>query len=243
MTPRILISIKNFLLDIFFPRFCLGCKKEGNYLCEDCFSLIEILEHQHCPFCSKIVFNGKTCESCRKKKKLDGIYFATLYENPLVKKMIHYFKYEPFVKELAKPLTFLIITHLLNLNKTSCHDLKNKSMLLPIPLHRQKLKWRGFNQSEEIAKELSEFLKVPVQANVLTKPFKTQSQTGLKVRQRIKNVRGAFEVKRKKQVKGKTILLIDDVLTTGSTMEEAAFALKQSGAKEVWGIVVAREKT
>jgi len=114
---KFLPSIKNFILDILFPRFCINCNKEGNYLCQDCFSLIEISESQYCPFCSspKIVLDGKTCNYCRRRKKLVGLFCTTSYNNFVVKKLINQFKYEPYIKELSKLLCSLIVAHLNNL--------------------------------------------------------------------------------------------------------------------------------
>jgi len=156
---KIFISIKNFLLDLLFPKFCISCGKDGSYLCQDCFSLIDILERQYCPFCSrpKIVIDGKTCNFCSRSKSLNGLYCAASYNNFIVKKLINQFKYEPYIKELSKPLSSLIVAHLINLNKVENFQ---DYILAPIPLHKKKLKKRGFNQASEIAKELSKILKI-----------------------------------------------------------------------------------
>jgi competence protein ComFC len=111
------LQIKDFILDIIFPKFCIGCEKEETYLCEDCKSCLEISEQIFC-LCEKpnrLIQDGK-CNKCR-FKKLDGLYFAVSYQNQLVKKLIHQFKYEPLIKELSKPLADLIISHFLLLNK------------------------------------------------------------------------------------------------------------------------------
>lgn len=229
---------KEILLDILFPKFCVGCGKEGTYLCEDCFYLIEILEKQYCPFCQipKIVLDGRTCPLCRKSKKLTGLFCATSYENFLVKKIIHEYKYS-LIKELAIPLSLLIIIHFYNLGK-----LKNFSdfILIPVPLHKKKLKNRGFNQAEEIAKELSKFLNIPLLSNGLIKTKQTKSQTELQKEDREKNVKGVFVCTKNSSVRKRKILLVDDIFTTGATMEECARVLKEAGAREVWGVVVAR---
>ncbi len=231
--------IKEFVLDIFFPKFCINCSKEESYLCQDCFSLIDISERQYCPFCfqSRVVLDGKTCGFCRRSKKLTGLYSAVSYNNFIVKKMINQFKYEPYIKELSKPLSSLIIVHLINLNKTlNLFDF----VLVPIPLHKKKLKQRGFNQAEEIAKELSENLKLPAFNDILIKTKRTPSQVELEKEEREKNIKNVFLCRKPELVKNKKILLVDDIFTTGSTMEECALTLKRAGAKEIWGIVVAR---
>jgi len=236
---KIFISIKNFLLDLLFPKFCISCGKDGSYLCQNCFSLIDILERQYCPFCSrpKIVIDGKTCNFCNRSKSLNGLYCAASYNNFIVKKLINQFKYEPYIKELSKPLSSLIVTHLINLDKVENFQ---DYILVPIPLHKKKLKKRGFNQASEIAKELSENLKIPVFNDALIKTKQTPAQVNLKKEEREENIKGVFLCQKPELVMGKKILLIDDIFTTGSTMEQCARLLKEAGAKVVWGIIVAR---
>ncbi len=234
---KFFVFIKNLLLDILFPKFCIGCGKEGSYLCKDCLSLIEIIEYQFCPVCGKRIINGKICETCKKKTNLNGLYFAVSYQNQLVKKLITQFKYKPFIKQLSPILSFLIITHLSALNKTDFSEFS----LIPVPLSKKRLKWRGFNQSKEIAKELSKYLKIPVLDNTLFRKKETVPQTKLKKEQRKENIKQVFLCDKQKLKENKKILLIDDVYTTGATMEECAKVLKQAGVKEVRGIVIARE--
>lgn len=232
-------SLKNFILDILFPRFCLNCSKEGNYLCPDCASLISISDRQYCPFCSepKIVFGGRTCPRCRRTKKLSGLYYATSYADFLPRKIIKKFKYEPFAKELAEPLSSLIISYLINLNKLA--DFAD-FFTIPIPSHRKKLKQRGFNPAEEIGKKITKVLKIPLLNEVLVKTKPTAAQADLQREERLENIKGVFHCQRPELIAGKKILLIDDVFTTGATMEECATELKKAGAKEVWGMAVAR---
>lgn len=234
-----LSSIKEFILDLLFPKFCISCGKEGSYLCQDCFSLIDILERQYCPFCPqpKVVLDGKTCNFCKRSKSLNGLYCAASYNNFIVKKLINQFKYEPYIKELSKPLSSLIVVHLINLDKVENFQ---DYILVPIPLHKKKLKKRGFNQAGEIAKELSENLKIPVFNDALIKIKQTPAQVELKKEEREENIKGVFLCQKPELVVGKKIFLIDDIFTTGSTMEQGARLLKEAGAKEVWGIVVAR---
>ncbi len=235
---KFLSKTKEFLLDILFPKFCVNCGREGSYLCSDCFFLIDVSERQYCPFCypPKIVLDGRTCSSCRRFKKLNGLYSAVPYNSFMIKKLIHQFKYS-YIKELAKPLSNLIIIHLANLNKLSNF---NDFVLIPVPLHKKKLKQRGFNQSEEIAKELAKTLRAPILNNVLLKTKQTSDQVDLKKEEREKNIKGAFFCQRPDLIFNRKILLVDDIFTTGSTMEESALTLKQAGAKEVWGTAVAR---
>lgn len=238
-------KIKNFILDVLFPKFCLNCAKEGNYLCQDCQSLLEVLEDNFC-LCqkSKRLPEAGKCQQCR-SKKLNGLYCALSYQNHLVKKLIQKFKYQPHIKELSKNLSSLITTHFLLLslgfNNNTIKKKFSKSILMPVPISKKKLKQRGFNQTEEIGKELAKFLKIPLINKNLIKIKEIMPQTELKKQEREKNIKEAFSLKNKKEIKDKKILLIDDVYTTGSTMEECARILKEAGAEEVWGIVIARE--
>lgn len=257
--------LKNFLVRILFPQFCLNCKREGVLVCEDCLSSIDLSEFNYCPFCQtpKRVFteglftnsqerdsNGSTETSkrlqCRgtcpghRKMKLSGLFSATSYQNPLVKKLISKFKYEPFLKNLTSPLTSLIIAHfLLSENKLVSQN-KENSVFLPVPLAKFRERWRGFNQAALIAQALSKFYKISL-FNNLIKIKQTQPQLELKREEREKNIKGVFTVKNPQEIQGKRIFLIDDVFTTGSTMEECARVLKKARCREVWGIVIARE--
>ena len=232
------MKIKNFLLKLFFPKICLFCQREGEFLCKDCEALLEISPFLYC-LCQKPkrISKGGKCPKC-KFKKLDGLYFALDYNNFLVKKIIQNFKYKPFIRELAKPLTSLIINHFQLLdNKPNFDDF----ILVPIPLSKRRLKWRGFNQAEELGKELAKFLKIPLISNCLIKVKETPPQVKLSEKERKENIKGGFSLKNQSKIFNRKILLIDDVYTTGSTMEEAARILKKGGAKEIWGVVVARE--
>ena len=237
-------KIKIAILDIFFPKFCLGCGKEGTYLCKDCQSCLEISENIFClckkpkmiPLLESSEILGK-CNACR-SKNLDGLFFPLSYKHNLVKEIIHQLKYEPFVKDLAKTLTELIIAHFFLLDNKKVWENK---ILVPIPLERKKLKWRGFNQAEEIAKELANKLGIPLLTECLKKIKITLPQAELSEKERKGNIKGAFLARNTNLIKNKKVLLVDDVYTTGATMEEAAKVLKEAGAKEVWGVVVARE--
>lgn len=238
-------QIANFLLELFFPSFCLGCRKEGTFLCADCKATLEISEHSYC-LCGKnplrLPFGeaGGKCYKCR-DKKLSGLYSALPYEErALAKKLIRQFKYEPRVKSLAGDLASIMAEHLLITGKNT-EKIWQNSVLIPVPLEKSKMKERGYNQSEELAKKLSETIKTPLACGILVKIKKTESQMELSKEEREKNLKGAFLVKNPSKIKGKKVFLIDDVYTTGSTMEECARILRKSGAKEAWGIAIARE--
>ena len=242
---------KDFLLELFFPSFCLGCQKEGTYLCEDCKATLDISQFNYC-LCNKnstrLPLDQKdgTCYKCF-DKNLSGLYFALPYkENRLTKKLIHQFKYQPYIKDLAKTLALLLAEHFF-LSGNNKEDIWSDSVLIPIPLDKNKLKSRGYNQAEELSKELSKILKVPVISDSLIKTKITKPQMELSKEERAKNLQDAFSIINCRtsgvlQFIGKKVFLVDDVYTTGSTMEECARILKQAGAKQVWGITIAREE-
>jgi ComF family protein len=215
------MKTKEFFLDLIFPKFCLGCKREGIFLCQDCLSVLEIsTTHQK--------FRGKY---------LDDLYFPLDYGNFLSKKLIQNFKYPPLIRELKRELALAIISHFLLLDTKPVFS---DFVLIPIPLAKKKLKWRGFNQAEEIGRELAEFLKIPLISDCLVKIKENKSQVELSEKERNENVKGVFFVKNKEKIVRKKILLVDDVFTTGATMEEAARVLKEAGAKKIVGIVIAK---
>jgi len=226
------------LLDIFYPKFCLSCKKEKVYLCADCFSKIEIFQSPYCPYCGLRSFNGLICKN--HKKALKGFVSATPYNQEIVKKLIDNLKYS-FVKEIAKTLALLMFKFLKENPEIEFFKNPDGFILIPVPLHKRRLCWRGFNQSEEIAKELSPLIKIPIKNDLLFKIKPTKPQVGLQKEARIKNIENSFLVNKNKLklILNKKIILIDDVATTLSTLEEAAKTLKKAGAKEVWGIAIA----
>lgn len=232
-------SIQKILLDILFPPFCIRCGSENVWLCQDCAGLIEIWEDQYCPFCTapQIVPDGKTCAKCRNNHVLAGLFCATSYDNKLVSYLIRQFKYEPkLARCLAAPLASFIITHFRLINKKDFTDY----LWIPIPLHKKKLKWRGFNPAAELARELTQSLGGNLQEEALQKMRETPDQITLPKEKRITNLRNVFFCKNPTAVRGKKILIVDDVFTSGATMEECAKTLKAAGAKEVWGVAAAR---
>ncbi len=217
-------NLKNQILDLLLPQFCLKCRKEGFLICPDCFSLIDI--------------NRKTY----KEPFLNKLFFAASYQNPLVKKMILLFKYEPYIKNFALPLASLIISHFALIENPSTRFARSGQVFIPVPITNKKLRERGYNQSSVIAKILSLYYQAPFSGDNLTKIKSTESQADLGREERKKNILNAFALKNPSQIIRKTILLVDDVFTTGSTMQECAKTLKSAGAKKVFGIVVAREE-
>ncbi len=243
----ILAGARDFILDILFPRFCAGCRAEGYYLCSDCQSALVFFEHEYC-LCqnpSRLPL-GVRCRKCA-RLPLDGLYSALPYDSSLVKKIISRFKYAPFVKELAKSCADLIINHFQLLDKPPYCPKSGwiaqpgqRWLIVSVPLHKKRLKWRGYNQSECLAKELASRLRIKFLPSCLIKIKKTPPQAELSAKEREGSVKNVFACPQSFAVAGHRVILVDDVYTTGATMQECARVLKATGARQVWGIVVAR---
>jgi len=209
-----------------FPRQCLGCKLQDTWLCQDCFELIKKYEGQ------KIDYQLPT---------LDRLIIASPYsKNKLLSKAIRTLKYNRHPEDIAEKLGGMLARSLsFSLNQITTKP--NQSYcLLPVPLHKKRLKERGFNQAEELAKIVSKQLEIPLETDLLSRDKYTSSQVKAGSRQaRLKNLEGAFSL-RTEPNPNTTYILIDDVASTGTTLEECAKALKKSGIQEVWGLVVAR---
>ena len=238
------ISPDNFylyILDTFFPIKCLGCHNEGAWICRTCASQIRIETEHPCGVCEKVVTpDGRTCIACKKKSSLDGLIAATTYKEPFISNAVHIFKYR-FIQDLHIELGYLLVGAL---HRT---DMAIPDAIIPVPLHPRRLRWRGFNQSallaQYVAKNLLPMSELPRPANVLIRRRYTSPQMEIKDYQsRQQNLAGAFSIAQPEEVFGKTILLIDDVATTGSTIFECAKVLKAAGAKEVYAAVIARQE-
>lgn len=237
-------KIKKIILDTLFPITCLSCQKNDLWLCEECFQKIPIRRDQVCPACEReITLSGLLCRTCRTSREfqLDGLISAVSYENQTVKKMVHNFKYR-FVSDLSRPLARLEIKALLS------HDTPLPQALIPVPLYPRRLRWRGFNQAlllaENISRNSAPPLKIPV-LDILERRKYNKPQMELRNYQnRLENVRNLFRIKSSAgldNIKGKTVYLIDDIATTGATLQECAKVLKEAGAKKVFAVVIARQ--
>lgn len=240
------MTFKNFLLDLIFPRYCLGCKtemppKQASLICEACFGKIILNSALKCHVCG-LRNNEGVCGNCRKKTNLKIIFSAGHYSDPILRETIHAFKYHS-IESLKETLARLLINYIKK------ERLENKfagSILVPIPLTLRRKMARGFNQSEVLANELSRFLNSPV-INLLKRRKFVLPQADISDWQKRKeNISGAFLISTsdvdsyRRRMSIKSVILVDDVATSGATLEEAAKVLKQAGVKEIYGLVVAK---
>ncbi len=220
----------NFILDLLFPKRCVNCRKPGSYLCRDCFSRIEFVDAPVCPVCQRQAVEGRVHPGCAGKWQLDGLVVACRYKGP-VKAAIVKVKYK-WVYDIEQIFVDLLLERFWKF------ALPKDVVLTPVPLHVSRKKWRGFNQSEILAKRLSEKFKVPY-GDLLLRSRQTKTQVGLKRDERKRNVKGAFATVDGQDIRGKNILLVDDVYTSGATMGECCRVLKKAGANSVWAMAVA----
>ena len=225
-------KIKNFFLEIIFPVCCVGCSREGDWFCENCTEKIQINSVQFCPICWQLNPGGRTCENCQ--SDLDGLRVAASYQkNPELAQAIQTLKYK-FSENLAQNLGEILAKAITTKNYSS------ERIVSFVPLHKKRQRWRGFNQAELLAKFAAQQLDLPIQ-NSLIRVKNTAQQAKLNRSERIANLKDAFEIDPDFTAKDKTILLVDDVASTTTTLVEAAKTLKQNGAHEVWGLVLARK--
>ena len=233
--------VRNFFLDILFPSVCVQCGEIGTAFCQTCLKNIEPVEFQ-CVGCGDRNKDGKTCAYCRRKGLvLTRVIWASRYEDDLIKDAISAFKYKRR-KDLALPLANLASNRLEMLFKTSPIHKNKNFLLLPVPLHSKRERERGYNQAELLAREISKQRGIPIAPhNLLKRIIHTNPQAQTKTRKnRLANVANAFAVNNTYPIQDKIIILVDDITTTGATLNSAAKTLKTAGAKGVWGLVVAR---
>ena len=239
MTVRPLVFNMSFLKDllkIFYPRnlTCSVCGREiftGKTICDNCESELPKNDGNICDHCGrKTPMPIAYCDYCKGRSlKIDCIRSVFEYKEP-IDEMVRRFKYyggKYLAEEFAERMVRICLTSLPTVDLVVC-----------VPSSSSRIKLKGYNQSKVLALEVAKKLELPF-TEVLEKTRETESQVGLKQNERRKNLKGSFKVVDREAVKDKRILVVDDVMTTGATLETVAEKLKNAGASEVYGIVVA----
>jgi competence protein ComFC len=233
-------QIKEFILDLIFPRECVGCSSEGGYLCKSCLEKIDLNSDFYCALCKRLSEMGRICYNCQSKTSLKAIWVAANYNNKIFQDLIHNFKYN-YLESISADLALLLSKYLQQKNILKSFDITpENAILVPVPLHRKRFLGRGFNQSELLAKELGKLLSLE-SFNLLKRVKNTETQINLNRSQRQENVKDAFEINGN-FANNKKIILIDDVVTTGSTLKECSKALAAAGYQEIYGLVIAQRE-
>ncbi|MGD8383211.1 MAG: ComF family protein [Syntrophobacterales bacterium] len=242
--PALAASLVQELALFIYPPTCPGCgnplhPERPEHFCSDCLRTLEFISEPYCPVCgvpyAKEIQNPHLCGDCLAgihsfdRARSTGSYRGSLRE------VLHRFKYGGQTS-LARPLAHMLIApgkHLARLHKID--------RIIPVPLHPKRLRQRGFNQASLLARRLGSALRISVDYASLKRSRWTEPQTGLTRRQRAANVKGAFSLRSNEKLKGKGILVVDDVLTTGETVNQCVRVLKKDGgATEVAVLTVAR---
>lgn len=236
------------VFNLFLPADCKICGEaleplNFSYICESCWDRVKWLRMPHCSRCAKPFpaslasheISSLLCAECRQDSSpFKKIFASTLYEG-VMKEAIHLLKYrrkKGIMKRLEKILKIYFFQTDLPFSKFD--------LVVPIPLHRKKLKERGFNQAELLARVIATHFGLKLVKDNLKRVKATKSQTSLSKKQRIENIKGAFQFRNKDKFRAKKILLVDDVYTTGTTVREAARVLKKAKVREAYIFTLAR---
>lgn len=208
-------------LSFLFPKKCILCKeKYGEVICDTCTKRIQ--KYQNIQFIKL------------KNKNLDFLIYFFKYEK-IIRRIILQYKFfnQPYISELFVKIILK--------NENICGKLKFYDIITSVPMYKSKKISRGYNQTELFAKQIADKLGITYDENAIIKVLNNKRQSSLKVIERKNNVKNAFEVLNKENIQNKNVILIDDIYTTGATLEECAKILKKAGAKSVLGFIIAKD--
>ncbi len=224
--------------DRIFPVFCVGCDTEGTWLCNNCKKTADMSGQFFCPMCHTQTLEGEPCEECACISAISGHVAISRYtEQSSVGKLLRALKYQ-YAEDVMTHVSNMIDQFVLARGALFGHI----DIIIPVPLHKKRFAERGFNQAVLIARALSDATGVEVDETLVQRYRDTPHQATLTRAERLENVLDAFCVcvTDESVVLGKQILLVDDVFTTGATMQACAVELKAAGAVSVKGFCVAR---
>ncbi len=236
------------MLDWLYPPRCRFCGDSilgrDDCFCFRCGERIRLVTHPLCSACGRPFLDtggdDHLCGSCLVRRphfvraRAWACYPTEDGDDHPLREVVQRFKYGRKVS-LGKPLG-----RLMAIGCRGSLPERNLNLIVPVPLHPKRLRWRGFNQSAILAREVSSQWNLPIDPFVLLRSRETPPQTQLAEEERRRNVRRAFSLNPEKSIEGKTILLIDDVYTSGATVNECSRALMRGGAREVYVLTLAR---
>lgn len=238
-------SFFTLLLGALFPTSCISCgvkTNEDKVLCGNCEVKIEINTSFFCPDCGRRLLEMKN--GCHPEARYI-LGSACSYKNKIVRDLIHALKYERVAKA-AEILAKILNLYMEHLTVRYPEFKANDFVIFPMPLHRKKERKRGFNQSSLILKSFNKYtgennLRLKYSGGILKRKKNTQSQTKCKSKkERIAHMENAFEIISPEKIAGKNVIILDDVFTSGATMNEAVRVVKNAGAKKVIALVIAK---
>ena len=243
MVKDFFLKLKDDILDFVYPQNCPICQKplerEEKEVCEDCWKTLAFLPSPFCPYCKSFLEDEETVFNHRcpylskpEDRKILAVKSLGTFDD-YYQKLIHRFKYDkkiPLGKYLAQSLGKIVEQE---------RDFVNCDLVIPVPLHPARYRERGFNQSEILAQGISQTMNLPLEKEILKRKKNTKDQTYLNAQQRAENVRGAFVITQPEKIKDKKVILVDDVITTGATLNECARMLQKAGAKVIFAVTLA----
>lgn len=217
------------IISILAPHHCFGCQREGNLLCLGCRETSLNDNKLHCYMCNNPTFDRGLCQNCRLRSPFLELFVVGAYSE-LVEKLIYAYKFKR-TKAASEPLAELL---------DSALPYISNPVIVPIPTASSRIRQRGYDQVLLLARKLGK----KRQLSLLTVLERTNQgrQLGASRTQRLRQAKDTFRIMKPELVEGKTIILLDDVLTTGATLENAAIKLKQAGAAQIYGLVVAQQQ-
>lgn len=226
-------DVVDLTLDCFFPRICVGCGRIGSYVCASCEAGLPFLVGPLCPRCGQPQISGILCPACATHSSDVTAIRSVFRFEETVRHAVHELKYRN-LRAIAPTLAGYIAAYMARADIMA-------DVIAPVPLHQAHYKRRGYNQAALLAHEVGRVRGIPVLPNALKRTKEGASQVRTKnVEERRRNVQHAFECV-KDTLAHTSVVLIDDVCTTGATLESCATALRTAGATEVYALTVARE--
>ncbi|MGI5816659.1 MAG: double zinc ribbon domain-containing protein [Armatimonadota bacterium] len=241
-------GIGDQLLDLLFPPRCQVCRTfSADPLCQTCRDDLLFINAPLCPCCGALLrmtsepVPGELCGDCRDGRVLSGARSAGLHTGTLRDAIIAYkFGARTRLAETFAAMLADVVVREIDPRSGPGLPLDLCRALVPVPLHPSRRRWRGFDQAELLCEELSSALSMPAWPDVIIRVRDTRPQTQLKGASRRSNVQGAFRAPRPWRLKGRSFILVDDVFTTGATLDECARVLKRAGAAGVYALSVSR---
>ncbi len=231
------MEIFNFLKDLIAPKKCYSCKKEWHFLCEKCLEKIWFFS-SICPVCKKKSLHFEVCQNCKEKVFYDKIIILTHYQNKVISKLIKDAKFYQ-KKDILEDFWVYLWEKLL---ENICENKSNIVLVSP-PMFFLKKLFRWYNQSQILAKNIAENFWIKYNFQIFKKTKKTKAQSHLSREERLENLKNVFILNENKleNYKNKTFIIVDDVVSTWSTINEISKLLKNNWIKKVYGLCIASD--
>jgi len=240
MFRKLLSDLKEGFLDILYPPdlSCILCGEEasivpGFNLCKACYDQLPFIRPPVCRICGKPMTEGESCPDCLVQAHHFHQACSVFEYTPVIQKLIYRFKYDG--QTYLAPLFGRCMAEKLK----NMEDWPSIQGLVPVPLHPNRRRKRGFNQAELMAKEMEKHTDIPVLNQVLIRKRDTSAQAGLRRMERMENMANAFTIRNREEIQGKILLLIDDIYTTGATADQCSRVLMEAGASRVYVLTAA----